>query len=340
MKLEFRTDIAEAKRLWDKYRGDEGGVAMQAELRAMPPHQRRSMAGRFVKFADREIRQLTQEKLHINSLSARGRKMIEEMQPLDQWANGALTLERPGGSCLHHLRQSIVDGSTFLLGAKINAEVGEFSEALAETNCFVIEHDWAKAFTGAADFSEGDIRLPYEICAFDFKISSRRVVALMTTLDGSGDILMQIMVRCREMWAIDNDICRHKNGVWSPIGAGRTPETNCFQLLAEFIGAQVRAVVIALDAQAAESEVVRVNEKLARSREKSGYIPPTPYRVVSLARRSRVTPLPHAGATEHGRVRLHFRRGHWRHYEDHKTWIRWMLVGNPDLGFVDKEYRL
>lgn len=37
---------------------------------------------------------------------------------------------------------------------------------------------------------------------------------------------------------------------------------------------------------------------------------------------------------------MHFVRGHWRHYEVSKTWIRWHLRGDPDLGFIDKEYRL
>lgn len=37
---------------------------------------------------------------------------------------------------------------------------------------------------------------------------------------------------------------------------------------------------------------------------------------------------------------LHFRRGHWRHYGEYKTWIKWMLVGDPELGFVDKMYKL
>ena len=46
------------------------------------------------------------------------------------------------------------------------------------------------------------------------------------------------------------------------------------------------------------------------------------------------------GTGTHRSPRLHFRRGHWRHYEDHKTWIRWQMVGNPDLGFVEKQYRL
>jgi hypothetical protein len=39
------------------------------------------------------------------------------------------------------------------------------------------------------------------------------------------------------------------------------------------------------------------------------------------------------------RKRLHLRRGHWRHFATYRTWIKWMMVGNPDLGFVDKEYR-
>jgi len=31
---------------------------------------------------------------------------------------------------------------------------------------------------------------------------------------------------------------------------------------------------------------------------------------------------------------------HWRHFENHKTWIKWHLRGDPCLGFIDKHYRL
>lgn len=50
------------------------------------------------------------------------------------------------------------------------------------------------------------------------------------------------------------------------------------------------------------------------------------------------------------------RRGHYRHYSNpdagsikyvndggfwlSKDWINWMLVGDPDVGIVEKEYRL
>lgn len=63
------------------------------------------------------------------------------------------------------------------------------------------------------------------------------------------------------------------------------------------------------------------------------------HHVISLAnRRNRPAALGGDGSSR--RRRLHFRRGHWRHFETHKTWIKWMLVGDPDLGFVEKEYRL
>lgn len=62
------------------------------------------------------------------------------------------------------------------------------------------------------------------------------------------------------------------------------------------------------------------------------------YRVVRLNRKPRTQSLP--ATALHAPKRLHFRRGHWRHYEGFKTWVRWCLVGNPDLGFIDKEYRI
>jgi hypothetical protein len=61
--------------------------------------------------------------------------------------------------------------------------------------------------------------------------------------------------------------------------------------------------------------------------------------MIDLAKRHRVA---HVGGASSGRhkKRLHFCRGHWRHYEKSKTWIRWCLKGDPDLGFVDAEYKL
>ena len=43
----------------------------------------------------------------------------------------------------------------------------------------------------------------------------------------------------------------------------------------------------------------------------------------------------------HASPRLHERRGHWRTLADgRKVWVRDCLVGNPDLGVVEKDYRV
>jgi hypothetical protein len=93
---------------------------------------------------------------------------------------------------------------------------------------------------------------------------------------------------------------------------------------------------------------------LNKHRAKAGKTPVRSYNVVRLHRKHTVRS---ECTTPTGRrVRCHYRRGHWRHYElpssgaeqvvdkdgilRSRTWINWMLVGDIDLGFVDKEYRL
>jgi hypothetical protein len=301
---------------------------------ALPEEKRKLFGPCVVKICDRELRSID---LVREQLVKRKAELEEVFSGLGSWIGRDLIMEKPQDSALHFLTDALLSQKAFFLGDR-GFRPADFAAAVGEANCFLVEHDWAKAFEGATDFANGDFRLPYDVCAFEFQLTGVRVVALMTTVDEH--VLMQIMFRKSGRWIVDDDINRHDNGSWSPYHAGRTAERNSLQYLAEFIGKQVRAISIALDAEVAEHDAVRVSERLVRAREKNGQAPPRPYHIVSLARRSRVAALPQTGTVEHGRVRLHFRRGHWRHFESHKTWIRWMLVGNPDLGFVDKQYRL
>jgi hypothetical protein len=114
-----------------------------------------------------------------------------------------------------------------------------------------------------------------------------------------------------------------------------------------FVARQLQAALIALDAAVALTTVTRQPEKLNRARQRRGQLPLYDYHVVSLANRTRPATLPDDPATlpeesagAHRSPRLHFRRGHWRHFENFKTWINWTLVGDPDLGFIEKHYRL
>jgi hypothetical protein len=110
--------------------------------------------------------------------------------------------------------------------------------------------------------------------------------------------------------------------------------------LADMLLQQVRASCVGMDAKVIETEVVRAPEKLNKAWVKRGRAPLVDYHTLDLTRRRRsASTLPTESGT-HATPRCHFRRGHWRHYANFKTWIRWTLVGDPDLGFVDKHYKL
>lgn len=147
---------------------------------------------------------------------------------------------------------------------------------------------------------------------------------------------------------IDRNVLRESiTKMRNEIGTGKNAASieiiDSMKPLIDLVSAQVRAVCISLEAEVAVTEVVRADHKLNHAREKRGKLPILDYHVVTLAHRRRT--LPRAADLdpnrEYTRKRLHLRRGHWRHYDgDFRTWIKWCLVGDPELGFVDKEYRL
>lgn len=107
----------------------------------------------------------------------------------------------------------------------------------------------------------------------------------------------------------------------------------------KYLWDQVRAICISLDAEIAVTTVERAPLALNEKRQKAGKPPLSDFHVVDLSKRHRVANSAD-GAGEGSKKRLHFRRGHWRHFETSKTWVKWCLVGNPDLGFISKSYTL
>jgi len=191
---------------------------------------------------------------------------------------------------------------------------------------FVIEHDWAGAFASAGEEVAGfEFQLPYKMCLFEFQISGRRLAV----------VAFQRSENNYELHAV----------VEVPEATGyaylslNSPYQTAVKIIVE---RQIRGVCIALEAEIAETEVIRAPHNLNKSREKRGRTTVPDYHVVRLSSRSRVSPLPPSEGNEEKRKspRLHFRRGHWVHFTEHKTWRKWTLVGDPDLGFIDKHYRL
>lgn len=242
---------------------------------------------------------------------------IECLDEIKAWieANRAgLRLEKNGCSRLHRLKEA--GRQSRILGEHNEALPG--GESVADVqHTFVVQHNWAAAFEGAQGIDD-DFRLPYDFCSFEFRVNGRNVIALIA--QDSKERMFTSVVETREFWYA--------------YGTHHSKDDP----LVKFMWEQIRAICIALDAEVATSSVVRAPHKLNEKRERSGKPKLADFHVVDLTRRHRVAG--QSGSGTGGKKRLHFRRGHWRHFETTKTWIKWCLVGDPDLGFIQKHYSL
>jgi hypothetical protein len=193
---------------------------------------------------------------------------------------------------------------------------------------FVIQHDWQAALGAATEIENAEWRLPSDQCVFEFQFIGHRVVVFAQAEEGVPQ-WFHLFVRC-------------KDNIWFEVGSIDPDEIAAGgnDGLSKIVLANVRAICIALDAEVAEKQVVRASHLTNERRKAEGRLVLSDFHTVTLARRARVKALECGGAETGRKVRLHFRRGHWRHFQAHKTWIKWMLVGNPDLGFINKQYQL
>lgn len=286
---------------------------------SLSKHDKHLAIAPILKGAKKEIHDLTVD-LHKTEKELENiRHKKECVEIIEQWLkNDSFKLEKNDCSRLHKLKGDFLK-KRIVIESEPNPERN--AEILfKDMHSFVVQNDWASAFDGSNDFDGGEIRLPYSICAFEFRISGKNVIVLTYQSEDQTDTCAMPFVQADDYW-----ICYEK----------KAKEMPPFQLAWK----QIRAISIALDAEVAETDVIRAPHRLNIKREKSGKLPLFDYRVVKLGNRHRVKTLS-SDSNIKTRKRLHFRRGHWRHFETSKTWIKWTLVGNPDLGFVDKEYRL
>lgn len=188
------------------------------------------------------------------------------------------------------------------------------SYRMNEVQSFVVQNNWAAAFANADDYAGGEFLLPFDQCVFEFRFSERNILLFASQAEGQQATYIPV-VNSRDWWFPTH----HDTAPMLPVME------------------QVKAICVALEAGVAIAEATETPTRLNRKRVEKGREPLRPYHIVSLAHRYR------GGVgwpVDQGRKRLHFRRGHWRHYEEKTIWIKWTLVGDPDLGFVDKEYRL
>lgn len=222
-----------------------------------------------------------------------------------------MTLEIQGNDCsrLHKLADAINSNTMLDFKDELHEELTKFPQGV---QTFVIKHDWSKVLDG--EVLKGEYQLPYDRCAFEFRVSNRTVIVLAMQED-DGHIALAPMYESKTgNWMLLNDLCYD---TWESM---------------------VRTVCVMLEAEVTVKQVTRVAAKLQAKRIKEGKLLMYDFHTVNLAPRHRTTGGP--GLATGQRKRLHFCRGHWRHYETHKTWIKWCLKGDETLGFVDKDYRM
>lgn len=208
---------------------------------------------------------------------------------------------------------------------------------------FVVKHDWRAAFGDSlGEITEGELKLPFECCAFEFKVSG--VYVVFTFTEDQRYLYVQA-----------------KNGVWFSYDDDTTNKERTSEKLWDYLLEQVKAICVMLDSEVASTSTVQAPYKLNKKRVDAGKTPLSDYHVIDLSVRHRGSAR-NQNPTPTGRhVRAHWRRGHWVHadkrpaadlhrhataqrwvpHEDRwRTWKNWMIVGDPDLGFVEKEYKL
>lgn len=260
-------------------------------------------------------------------------------------ADRGVVMEKPQGSSIHHMADWLRGVMDYPLYQEMIAarNVPQFENF----HSFVVEHDWARAMSKTI-LDEGDFPMPFDKTCFEFRITGMRVL-LYVFGDSSENATAMMFVGINGRWHMNADDFFWRSGRLASHklnDKGEEPRIHLrgdgpAEKLITLIDAQIKSICVMLDAEVAVKETIRASKSLNRRMVEKGRTPMKDYHVVSLARRHRAAPLPEDHVPEKGaKKRLHFRRGHWRHYADHRTWINWMLVGDETLGFVDKEYRL
>lgn len=271
--------------------------------------------------------QLASESVTLGRDRDRLERIYNALIDVETWSTEGYALGGVADSLLHR----VTADNTYYCATELDWKQPEIAQAQASTalGVFLVQHDW-KALIEGTEVDAGAYRLPFEFNCFEMEIAGRHICALVCCEDGEPWRLIPL-IRCRGGWLV---ICTY-DVRGDPIPEGMNPDRGTG--LACAIMQHVRAIAIMLDAEVVESEIVRAPHR-SNAAVKRDAPAPFAFHTLSLVNRRKALRL-NAPSGRHG-VRLHFRRGHWRHFANHKTWIRWMLVGDAALGFADKDYRL
>lgn len=313
-------------------KGDTGAVEKAAEE-----------TRKYIKLKRPEV--LRREK-ETKARRARLDKILTAMDEMTNWMVNAdsFYMQKIEGPGWHRLKQAVSDGRAFTASTEgdenLYPNLLPYATLTDDPQIFLMQYDWATVVASAGDANGNaldttEYRLPFPVCCFEAQLGGHRMLTIMRTAEGDR-IKFVIAIEFRDMWYVgaECDLIEFMKDFNAELAEKHIKKQN-------YILDNIAAMCICLDAEVLVTEVVRAPHKLNAARIKQGKTPVNDHHVVSLARRHRIgNPMEHVSdGSRIGTVRGHWRRGHWRHYADHKTWIKFQLVGNLDLGFISKEYK-
>lgn len=228
---------------------------------------------------------------------------LATLNDLVTWAkHPSPSLEACNTSHWHKVLTAHTNGSIYYGAASADRQSAAERIAFRDVpQVVLIQHNWAAAFSGAQDFEDGEVKPPFDCVVFEMAVAGRRVVHVKHN-DEQCDF-----IQAGDAWVY----------IGPPQRDTDNEERECSQVC-NLVSSNIRAACIALDAAVAVTSVTRAPYRLNIAREKKGLPPIFDFHTVSLANRSRVDRLA-TGDAAHRSPRLHFRRGHWRHYSSHKS---------------------
>lgn len=334
------------------------GYTRETMLRLSPMKQRRVVRRVIARLRSGDMLARASGKPSMSE-DRRASPFFDEMR---RWFAGALTIEKPVGASLHHL---IDYDMTYHVTSIIKETHKQIDWDAVQS--IVVEHDWARVVGDKPEAATGAWRLPFEFCCFEFRVSGARVLAIATQEEGDDAVKIPIVaVGLARHWIVSpfeydvrgTDVRRLPSRAEDPTNCEKINDyvDGKYDEIGRYVIKQVRAVSIILDAHVAETHAVAPGHGLNRARTRSGRSTNGGHHVVRLLRRSGAGQRRGEGTGIGSRRGLHFRRGHWRHYSNpdageivyvndggfflSKDWINWMMVGDPNVGIVEKEYRL
>lgn len=199
---------------------------------------------------------------------------------------------------------------------------------------FVVRESFSKLMEGFdvdGDTDQG-VRMPFDTCLFEFTVEGKRIICLRGHRYADDNTFnpdyAQDFIEIDGNWAS----LSHSGG-YDDARMVTLPETSHIR---EFLDSEIRALCIFLEAEVAQRKVVRAPLRINENRRRLGKSTVADYFVIDLSKRARVVnPIVSASCRE---VRRHLRRGHWRHFQNHRTWIKWCVVRSDRAEFVEHHY--